>query len=343
MLTLHATRSRPSGSRPPAASPLVSVVVPTYRRPELLRQCLGALSYQTLDPADYEVIVVDDAPDEETRRLVEEWSRRRGAPALRYETSGERHGPAAARNVGWRLARGPIVAFTDDDCLPAQGWLEAGLAAFEPPAVAAVCGRILVPLAPEPTDYEANTAGLERAPFATANCFYRLDALRMVGGFDERYPTAWREDSDLHFAVLDRGGECRSCDEAVVVHPVRPAACWGVSLRQQRNNLSEALLFKKYPALYRRLIRPRPAWRYYASVAALAAAPAAAAAGLWRAAGAAALAWLGLTLHLAWQRLRRTSRRPAHVAEMLATSALIPPLALFWHWRGAIRHRVFFW
>lgn len=322
--------------------PSVSVVVPTCRRPDLLRQCLGALSYQTLAPTEYEVLVVDDGPDEATRRLVEGWSERPHAPAVRYVGAGPQRGPAAARNLGWRRALAPIVAFTDDDCLPAQDWLQQGLAAMASPSVDAVGGRIRVPLGEEPTDYELNAAGLERAPFATANCFYRKSVLLAVGGFDERYPLAWREDSDLHFALLERGCDCRVCEQAVVIHPVRPEPGWGVSLRQQRNNLSDALLYKKYPALYRRLIRPVPAWRYYAIVASLAAAAAAAAAGARATAAGALLIWLGLTLEFCWRRLRRTSRRPDHIWEMAATSALIPPLALFWQWRGAIRYRVWF-
>ena len=342
LLDTLAAPAAPAVSTGPGPAPRVSVVVPTCCRPDLLRQCLGALSYQTLAPSDYEVLVVDDGPTEDCRRLVEDWAGRRRTPPVRYLAAGPQRGPATARNLGWRLAQAEIVAFTDDDCLPTQDWLEQGLAAMAAPSVAAVCGRIRVPLGEDPTDYELNAAGLEAAPFATANCFYRKAALEEAGGFDERYPLAWREDSDLHFALLERGRHCRSCEEAVVVHPVRTNPGWGVSLRQQRNNLSDALLYKKYPALYRRLIRPLPAWRYYAIVASLIAFPASAAAGAFGVAAGAFLIWLGLTLHFCAQRLRRTSRRPGHVWEMLATSALIPPLALFWQWRGAIRYRVLF-
>src|SRR4051812_39670363 len=102
-----------------------SVVVPTYRRPDLLDRCLSALVAQDFDPAACEVIVADDAAGDETRRQVEKWA---GASrfALRYVAVGPPHGPAAARNAGWRAARGEVVAFTDDDCVPDPGWLRAG-------------------------------------------------------------------------------------------------------------------------------------------------------------------------------------------------------------------------
>jgi GT2 family glycosyltransferase len=53
----------------------------------------------------------------------------------------------------------------------------------------------------------------------------RRSALIEVGGFDERFKRAWREDSDLQFALLDKGRIAR-CEEAVVEHPVR-AEAWG--------------------------------------------------------------------------------------------------------------------
>ena len=130
-----------------------------------------------------------------------------------------------------------------------------------------VCGRIIVPLPPAPTDYERDAAGLETAEFATANCFYRREALEAVGGFDERFTAAWREDTDLFFALLERGDRARA-PEAVVIHPVRPAR-WGISIRQQRKSMFNALLFKKHPALYRERIQASPPLHYYGIVGAL--------------------------------------------------------------------------
>jgi glycosyltransferase involved in cell wall biosynthesis len=127
----------------------VSVVVPTCGRPALLARCLRALERQSLPREAYEVIVVEDR---------------------------ERKGPAAARNRGWRRAAAAIVAFTDDDTEPARDWLEQGLAAFQDP-IDAVTGRIVMPIPEEPTDYERDARGLERAEFVTANCFLRRGLL----------------------------------------------------------------------------------------------------------------------------------------------------------------------
>jgi GT2 family glycosyltransferase len=315
----------------------VSVVVPTYRRPKLLDRCLTALAAQRFDPAAFEIVVADNAGSDETRHQVE--CRVEGAgPSFRYVRADHARGPAAARNAGWRAAAGTVLAFTDDDCVPDAGWLAAGTAALAAGAAAA-CGRTVVPLPPRPIDYERNESGLEDAEFITANCFCTRAALEAVGGFDERFAAAWREDSDLHFSLLEAGLGVVRAPDAVVTHPVRPAR-WGVSLGQQRKARYEALLYKKHPALYRQRIRPATPWDYYGITAGLLVAAAGAGTGLFWLAAAGAAGWLGLTARFCHRRLRDTSRAPRHIAEMLLTSALIPPLSVFWRLRGAVQYRV---
>src|SRR5439155_6080300 len=298
----------------------VSVVVPTFKRHALLMRCLTALLAQDFDATDYEIIIVDDAACDETRLVVEDLAgiedlaraspattfqmqqaKCRGvinhartacpchdasnpAPTLRYIPVTGAHGPAAARNAGWRVARGEIIAFTDDDCIPTPGWLRAGLAAFTDDVVG-ISGRIIVPLQCIPTDYELNAAQLAIARFVTANSFYRRACLARIGGFDERFTSAWREDSDVYFTLLERyAGEaipcaCLPCSvslargfvyapDAVVIHPLRPAQ-WGVSLSQQRKSMFNALLYKKHPTLYRENTHPAPPSHYYALMGAL--------------------------------------------------------------------------
>ncbi len=110
----------------------VSVVVPTYKRPELLQRCLTALMIQDYTATAYEVIIVDDANDDATRHMVASRAERvsKCGNTLRYIPVIGNHGPAIARNTGWRAAHGAIIAFTDDDCIPAPGWLKAGMQAF---------------------------------------------------------------------------------------------------------------------------------------------------------------------------------------------------------------------
>jgi glycosyltransferase involved in cell wall biosynthesis len=322
-------------------TPRVSVVIPTCGRPHLLNRCLDALNRQHLDPSAYEIVVVDDGRSDATREQVQQRAQRTlGGPTLRYLRPHGR-GPAAARNRGWRAARAEIIAFTDDDTIPDADWLRQGLMAMTPGRVA-LRGRVKVPEPPVITDHARMTQGLELAEFVTANCFVRRSALRQVGGFDERFRRAWREDSDLHFALLSRFGDVPRVTEAVVLHPVRDAP-WGISMRQQENVMFDALLFKKHPRLYRAKVgRLRAPPCYYGIVLGVLCALAAAVLGHPLAAGIAAFAAMVLIGRLAWRRLQGTSRHPGHVAEMLVTSCAIPFLALYWRIVGALRFRVAF-
>lgn len=352
----------------------VSVVVPTCGRPQLLQRCLASLMVQQFAAQQMEIIVVDDAllsensdpPCNPTRTVVVECSAGSlgHGPDIRYLPPlgpAAPHGPAAARNRGWRSARGTVIAFTDDDTQARADWLACGMAAFSatcsasgasgtsaaPAAIAparevdAVWGRITMPLHGPASDYELDAKGLERAEFVTANCFCKRSLLEQIDGFDERFRLAWREDADLYFRLLEQGRRILHVPAAVVVHPIRPAG-WGVSLQQQRKILFDALLFKKHPARYRQKIRATPRWDYYLIVSALLTAVVSGVAGASALAVAALLLWLVLTLQLVVRRVRPAIKTPSHVLEMIVTSALIPPLAVFWRMVGVLRFRVAF-
>lgn len=317
----------------------ISVVVPTFKRPLLLRRCLRALTQQIVSRPFVEVIVVSDGPDVETRAIVNEFAQQNAAfihLQLPYKK-----GPAAARNLGWQSASADLIAFTDDDTLPDKDWLQQIVNAYKGEKEIAYSGRVVVPQSPSPTDYEKNTAGLETADFVTANCCCTKAALQKAAGFDERFSMAWREDSDLHFKLLLNNVPVIKLPQAVVLHPVRKAA-WGVSLKEQKKGLFDALLYKKYPQLYRNKIQASPAWNYYAIVVAAALSALALMLHQRWSFGVAFIVWLLLLMQFIHKRLRQTSKAFNHVAEMIVTSAFIPFLSLYWHWYGAWRYKVFY-
>ncbi|MCF6159099.1 MAG: glycosyltransferase [wastewater metagenome] len=318
----------------------VSVVVPTFNRNELLKCCLTHLFAQEYEPSSFEIIVVDDAQSRETRHLVESEGAKRRFPVLRYIPATTSHGPAAARNYGWRAASGKIIAFTDDDCLPSPGWLKAGVAAFTD-GVAGVSGKLFIPIPPVPTDYEYNASLLQYADFVTANCFYLRDALTSVHGFDERFTAAWREDSDLFFRLLKEKRKMVCAPEAVVIHPVRSAP-WGIGLKEHRKIMFNALLYKKHPLLYRRYIQRCPPWHYYCIVCTSILLPFSVFYDLRYMRIGLICIWVYMTGSFLLKRIWRTSRSLTHIAEMVITSIAIPYFAVFWRVYGAIKFRVFF-
>lgn len=320
----------------------VSVVVPACGRMDLLDRCLDALIRQQFNPQQVEIIVVDDEPNHNTLHLVAGWRTRtleRG-PRLSYVANPGPPGPASSRNRGWRAARAPIVAFTTDDAVPEPGWLAAGLAALRDDADV-VCGRIRTPLPARPTEYQRRAHEHETADFTSASCLFRKSVLERLDGFDERFSVPRGSDADMYFRLLEHGVSIVRAPRALVVHPVRPAP-WGASLLQIRHAVFDALLYKKHPALYRQKVEAGPRWDHYAIVGVLLLALAAMLAGLAVLAGLAFAGWVLLTGRLCAHRLRGVAHTPAHVADIVITSALLPPLAVFWRLAGAVRYRVRF-
>jgi GT2 family glycosyltransferase len=316
----------------------ISVVIPTYQRPDLLCRCLSALCRQSFAKEDFEVIIVSDGPDEETKNAIACFHGHREFVFLQMP---EKKGPAAARNFGWQHAKGILIAFTDDDTIPDADWLSNIWKAYKGEKEIAYTGAVKVPVSNPPTDYEKNTAGLETAAFVTANCCCTKTALEKTGGFDERFSMAWREDSDLEFQLIFHQIPIVHLPDALVVHPVR-RAFWGISIKEQKKGMFNALLYKKFPELYRKRIQPSPLWNYYLIVLSTLVFTATVFTEYQNVALISLLIWFLLTASFVHKRLKHTSKKPQHIVEMVVTSICIPFISVYWQLYGAWRYGVFF-
>lgn len=230
----------------------ISVVSATYRRPHLLARLAAAIEQQE-GVGPVELVVVDDgSPDEtmgELRRLASCSSVE--IQAIRLPRNA---GPATARNAGWRAARGPLIAFTDDDCVPQAGWLAALVSALVHADMAQGCTL------PNP-EQKANVGpfsrtievGQQNGWYQTCNIGYRRDLLEKLGGFDEAFPAAG-EDTDLAWRALAAGARAVFVPDALVFHDIRPSR-FAVSVRDTRRWRSIVLAVKKHPGLRTHLHR----------------------------------------------------------------------------------------
>jgi hypothetical protein len=260
---------------------------------------------------------------------------------MQYYSLPHKAGPAAARNLGSLLAQGELVVFTDDDCIPARNWLSAIWSAYEMQGLneVAFSGNTIVPIHDHPTDYEKNISQLAAAEFITANCACTKKALHHVGGFDERFRMAWREDSDLQFKFIQCNIPIIKVPDAIVTHPVRKAP-WGISIREERKGMFNALLYKKYPRLYKEKIQPNPPWHYYAISVFLILFISGVISDKSFPKYTGMIGWLAMTSWFTWKRLHSTSHSLPHVTEMMFTSAVIPVLSLFWKFYGSWKFKV---
>lgn len=225
--------------------------------------------------------------------------------------------------------------------MPEPDWLERladDLAAADDD-VAGSQGRIRVPLPAgrRPTDWERNVKGLERARWATADLAYRRAVLERLGGFDERFPRAFREDADLGLRVT-RAGYRIEAGRRSVLHPVRAPRFWEpISL--QRGNTDDVLM----RALHGRRWHdeagaPRGRrGRHLLTTGALAVGAAGALLGGRRLAVLGLAAGVAGEAELAWTRLRPGPRTPGEIARVVATSLPMPFAATFWWAAGWAR------
>ena len=201
-------------------APLLSVVIPTYHRNDLLLKCLECLApgRQTLDACLYEVVVTDDGKQSTAETLIAE-----RFPWAKW-VKGPQKGPASNRNNGASYTRGEWIAFTDDDCLPEAGWLAAFYSAAgnkrNVPNVLegrTVCKEGVKSLFQHSPTNESGGA------LWSCNMMVRRAFFDRLNGFDENFPSPHLEDVDFRERVYGLEEKITFVADAIVDHPPRPA------------------------------------------------------------------------------------------------------------------------
>jgi GT2 family glycosyltransferase len=195
---------------------LLSVIIPTCHRNDLLAKCLDCLTpgLQSLTADKFEVIVTDDGVKSTARELV-----RNQYPWARC-VEGPRKGPAANRNNGAKHADGEWLVFTDDDCLPDSEFLAAYWNAAMKNESAVLEGRT------SPTGIrtrvDMDCPSNETGGFLwSCNMAIQKDLFFELGGFDTNFPGPAMEDVDLNTRLLKEGKQIKFVPSALVFHPWR--------------------------------------------------------------------------------------------------------------------------
>lgn len=231
----------------------IAVIIPTKNRPALLKKCIESLARQNYPKSEYEIIIVDDGSDTgEAEYIVSGASKNFKNVNVRYVKQACK-GPAAARNNGVKNTSATIVAFIDDDCTASRNWLKSIDVAFSVNKDAwAVEGKTMTNGRIGPfSHYVINENG---RMFVTCNMAFKKSALNMVGFFDERFKRANREDSDIAFSIIEKGGSIVFSKKSVVKH-ANLVRSFSASLRRKTYYMWDVLLIKKHPQLYRKFIK----------------------------------------------------------------------------------------
>jgi glycosyltransferase involved in cell wall biosynthesis len=306
----------------------VSVVIPAYNAVNTLADTLEAIVRQSYPPR--EVIVVDDGSSDGTAETVHAFAHRRPGCPLRYFRQAHL-GTGAARNRGWRAAGGDVVAFTDADAIPLPSWLEEGVRLFDDPVVAAVEGRVLAVGDKPATLYTHQVQNLTGGRFLTANMFYRRAVLEAVGGFRLKH----REDSDLAFAVLERGYDIRFNPDTIVYHPPR-CETLRFHFRIAERRLYEGALFREHPHVAGRFLKKFQPTEVVVTLGELLILAGILLGHRWPVIVGLALLVVGLPRRV-WALLDGRQHTYKEYLLAVALSLALVPVEAYWHLRGLLR------
>ncbi len=177
---------------------MISVVVCTYNRPELLRDVIESLLHQSLGDTEYEIVIVDNNSTDSTPEVVLEYSRNHQNVRYVLET---KQGLSNARNRGWREAHGEFVAYLDDDCKAPDQWLSTAKKLIVREAPDVVGGPYYAFYhSTKPLWWKDSYRSIEHAETARelvdgeylsgGNIIFCKEILEKLGGFDPRYGMA---------------------------------------------------------------------------------------------------------------------------------------------------------
>jgi glycosyltransferase involved in cell wall biosynthesis len=241
--------------------PFVSVVIPTRNMRDLLRDTVESLYKQSYPGDRYEIIVVDNSSIDGTEEMMQ--TMQQSSPcALRYYCKAD-EGPGASRNMGIAQAKGPIIAFTDADCVAEQDWLKNGTAKMVE-GTGLVQGRTIPNPAHTNTTFSRTmSVAKENGLYPTCNIFYRKNVLDQLGGFSPDFcginclgsPRWGGEDTDLAWRVKKQGWKSVFADDTVIYHHIFPLRPWQVITAGLRKYQLQGLFYampylvKKHPEL----------------------------------------------------------------------------------------------
>jgi len=233
--------------------PSVSVVIPAYNAEKTIVQNLSSLITQKC-PYQYEIILVDDGSKDSTAKIAEKFIEDFGNPKVKLIRVPHR-GPAAARNVGIKEARGDVILFTDADCIVREDWVFSMIEPlFNDVSIVGVGGTYQTLNADSMTArfvgydiaYRHSRMNKSIDHIGTYSAAFRKNALLEVGLYDESFTQADSEDNDISYRLTDRGYKLVFQPRGLVSH-THPSTASRFLLRQFQRAYWRAALYAKHP------------------------------------------------------------------------------------------------
>jgi glycosyltransferase involved in cell wall biosynthesis len=235
-------------------TPFVSVIIPTYKRIELLEKTLQSIVDNNFEQV--EIIIINDCLENDLNQTVKKFSNKLN---VRWFFNKEHNGPASARNFGVKYARSDLIAFIDDDVIVSKNWLSTGYQVFtQNQDVIGVVGKTILPQNDFPHFFKHFMINEKPGGYPACNFWVRKKEFLKINGFDEnfynkRLKIFHHEDADLCFRLMDLG-KIIFYKELITYHPSHSYSFINPTKRA-RKVYFDPLLKKKHPSKYNELTK----------------------------------------------------------------------------------------
>ncbi len=256
------------------SQPTITIVIPSYNRPESLLRCLQSLEKLDYPKHLWDVIVINDGGETSFSSIDE-----KTIDIRLQKITIDNSGPATARNHGARQATGEYVAFTDDDCEVMPNWLSIAMSCLNdtscaiggkminayPNHVAAETWQVYIDF----LQTKIRTADNQPILLPSNNIIYHRQTFLDIGGFNETFPLPAAEDFEIGYRIFGHGYRQIFIDEMNVIHHHRatPLAYLSQHYRYGRGAYYMRHILAKNELPHPVTLLPRPKGKFFLDLA----------------------------------------------------------------------------
>jgi|Deesub1362A_J573_1020465.scaffolds.fasta_scaffold02187_1 GT2 family glycosyltransferase len=240
--------------------PYISIIVPVYNAENTIIDCIESLLKVDYPEEKLEIIIVDDCSSDKTPEILKHYAKEEKVNVIRHRKN---KGAAAARNTGFKYAKGKIIVFTDSDCIVSENWIKELVKCYNSD-IGAVGGKFIpynldnliakfshgrnLVTEVKAIQNENRIIEIKNGLLPSANLSFRREVFEELNGFDERFRKAGGEDRDICYRLLQKGYKLIYNPKAVVYH-------------KHRDNIRSFFMQNFTYAYYRELVKKKH--KYY--------------------------------------------------------------------------------
>lgn len=235
-------------------TPFISVIIPTYKRNELLEKTLQSIVDNNFKQV--EVIIINDCLENDLSQIVKKFYNKLN---IKWFFNKEHSGPASARNFGVKYAQGNLIAFIDDDIVVSKNWLSNGRQIFaKNQDIVGVVGKTILPQNDFSHFFKHFMINEKPGRYPACNFWIRKKEFLKINGFDENFYSAkfkifHHEDADLCFRLMNLGKIVFN-KELIAYHPSHSYS-FSNPIERAKKVYFDPLLKKRHPSKYNELTK----------------------------------------------------------------------------------------